>query len=141
MTDSPTTRTGANDDPLRVLVIDDDAMQLELVQRSLGRDGFEVETATNATSARSAIARFAPHFALVDVNIPGMSGDMLGELIRDGQSGAAATRFLLFSAWEGSKLRALANRLGAHGWVSKSTPLFDVGKTLRSLHAGGSEKA
>lgn len=129
-----------NDAKIRVLLMDDDPMQLELMQRTLERDGFEIATTANASGALAALRRFEPHIVLVDLSIPGMSGDALGSFIRAGSNGPA--RFLLFSASDPSSLRGLAVRVGAHGWLSKSTPIFEVSEKLRALHvAAGHARA
>lgn len=117
---------------LRLLVVDDDPMQLELVQRSLGHEGFVVETSSTLAAASAAVARFVPDVVLVDVNIPGMSRDDLRGFVA---AGGGHARVLLFSAEDGSRLKTLAASLGAHGWLSKSSALPEIARQLRELHA------
>ena len=118
-------------DDLRLLVVDDDPMQLELVQRALGHEGFVVETTSSLAGAAAAVQRFGPHVVLVDVNIPGMSRDDLRGFVATGGSRA---RVLLFSAEDGSHLKSLAAKLGAHGWLSKSAALPEIARRLREIH-------
>lgn len=120
---------------LRLLVIDDDPMQLELVQRSLHHEGFVVETASStdgASGAAAAVARFAPDVVLVDVNMPGLSPMDVCGCVRSGGSSALV---LLFSASDASQMKALAARLGAHGWLSKSAALPEIARQLRDHHS------
>jgi two-component system, OmpR family, response regulator len=119
---------------LRLLVVDDDPLQLELVQRALGYEGFLVETTSDLASATAAVERFGPDLVLVDVNIPGMSGEDLRGFVASGQTRA---RVFLFSASDGSQLKSLAAKLGAHGWLSKSSALPEIARRLRELHASG----
>jgi two-component system OmpR family response regulator len=116
---------------VRLLVVDDDPMLLEMIRRGLGGEGFAVETTTSPRSAGDAMKAFDPEIVLVDVNIPGMSDDDLGALVR---AKGERARVLLFSAHDGSRLRALAARVGADGWVSKSSELADLAKQLRRIH-------
>ncbi len=120
MTDSP-----------RVLVIDDDALQLELLQRVLSRDGFDVAVGASMNDIKTLASSFRPHLILMDVNIPGASGGAGVTMAR--AAAPAGTRFYLFSSCDDSKLRALARDLKADGWLSKSTPVADVSKKLWEL--------
>ncbi len=101
-----------SDANVRLLVVDDDPMQLELVQRALGYDGFVVDTSSAPASAVVALEQFRPQIVLVDVNIPGMSNlDLRGFVAR----GSDRARVLLFSAADTTQLRRLAAELGAYG--------------------------
>jgi DNA-binding response OmpR family regulator len=116
---------------LRLLVVDDDPMQLELVQRALGHEGFVVETTSTLAGATAAVERFSPDVVLVDVNIPGMSGEDLRGFVA---TGGTRARVLLFSASDGSHLKSLAAKLGAYGWLSKSAALPEIARRLREIH-------
>jgi DNA-binding response OmpR family regulator len=117
---------------VRLLVVDDDPMQLELVQRALGHEGFVVETSSTIAAAAVAVESFGPDVVLVDVNMPGMSSDDLRGFV---ERGGGRARVLLFSASDGSHLKSLAARLGAHGWLSKSSALPEIARQLSALHA------
>src|SRR5512146_1571655 len=97
---------------LRLLVIEDDAMQSELVERALARDGFEVRTAGTLVELRAVVAEFTPQLVLADVNMPDAPEGATVALVRELVPGA---RLVLYSAWEESKLRGLARELGADG--------------------------
>ena len=117
---------------LRLVVLDDDPFQVELVVRALARDGFEVRGATTLDELAAAIAALAPDIVLVDVNMPDAPSDRAVAAVR---VGAPAARLVLYSAWEASKLRALVRTLGADGYASKSDSVFELGARLRSLMA------
>ena len=67
---------------LRVLVVDDDGMYLELVQRSLRGFGMEVTTTDSSLGVSNLIRRLEPDVVLLDVNIPALSGDAVLGLAR-----------------------------------------------------------
>lgn len=115
----------------KVLVIDDDPIQLELMDRSLRYENFEVHTCRAALGFTNALKTFVPNIVLLDVNIPALSGDKLLQLTR--RMAPPSTKFLLFSACDESKLRALSRESGADGWISKSTSCFIVAQRLRKL--------
>jgi DNA-binding response OmpR family regulator len=117
----------------RVLVVDDDPMQLELVQRGLSRDGFEVRGVTTVADLAIEAKRFAPNVVLIDVNLPDSSGEHTVAVARESAPGA---RLVLYSAWEASKLRVLAMQLGVDGFISKSESVVAIGRRLQDLQRG-----
>jgi two-component system OmpR family response regulator len=116
---------------IRVLVVDDDVMQLELIERTLSRDGFEVRGATTLVELAAAAKTLSPHIVLMDINMPGVPSEQTIATARDAASSA---RVVLYSAWEESRLRGLAAQLKADGFISKSESVVALGKRLRELH-------
>jgi DNA-binding NarL/FixJ family response regulator len=112
-------------------VVDDDALQLELIGRALSRDGFEVTCRASPSTISEDVRRLAPDFVLLDVNMPGGPGGLALELGR--KAAPPGVRFLLFSASDESTLRALAAKLNADGYMSKSWPVTDIGRRLRNM--------
>jgi two-component system OmpR family response regulator len=107
------------DDPkYKVLIVDDDAFQLEVVSRTLRSYGFEVVTAESPIGVSNSVRSFKPDVVLVDVNIPALSGDKVIETVRRLSQGSA--RFVLYSACDEAELRTLAGQSKADGWISKS---------------------
>lgn len=119
------------DETFRILVVDDDKMQLDLVQRSLRADGFDVMTCSSPIGVTNVVRSFAPHIVLMDVNIPALSGDRLIGIARKGAP--AGTRFVLYSASDESTLRRLAREVEADGWLSKSVTGSDLAQRLRTM--------
>ena len=117
----------------RVLVVDDDPMQLELVERGLSRDGFEVRGVTTVAEMALQARQFLPDVVLIDVNMPDTSGERTIAVARDA---APKARLVLYSAWEDSKLRILALQLGADGFISKSESVVAIGRRLQDLQRG-----
>ena len=58
----------------RVLVVDDEPQLADLVARHLIREGYAAETATDGIEALSLASRRPFDLAVVDVNMPGMTG-------------------------------------------------------------------
>lgn len=114
----------------RVLLIDDDPMQLELLSRSLGYEGFEVHTLSDPKQAEDTVRNLVPDFVLLDLNIPGVTGSALIEAVR--AVAGDSTRVYIMSAADESKLRTLAANAKAHGYISKSMSSSDIAKKLKS---------
>jgi len=118
---------------IRVLVVDDEPMQLELVERALSRDGFEVRGVSTTRELVREGPAFLPHLVLLDVNLAGEQAD---QAVAAARGAAVGCRVVLYSAWEDSRLRSLSLRLGADGYISKSESVIAIGKRLRDLYRG-----
>src|SRR5438045_1362852 len=66
----------------RVLVVDDDPLQLKLLRIHLEHMGFEVATATGGAEALDQLQRMAPDAIVSDVLMPGLNGFQLCHSIR-----------------------------------------------------------
>jgi DNA-binding response OmpR family regulator len=118
---------------IRLLVVDDDPLQVELVQRGLQRDGFEVRGVTRFADLASEARAFEPGIVLLDVNMPDApETDMIGAV----RAAAPGARVVLYSAWEDAKLRVLVRQLGADGFISKSESVIAIGRRLHELQRG-----
>lgn len=117
---------------IRVLVVDDDQDQLALAERTLSAYGFDVRTHRSSLGVSNLVRTSAPDLVLLDVNIPALSGDKVLALAR--AQAPAATKFILFSASDESKLRALARASGADGYISKSVQGEELAQKLTAIH-------
>ncbi len=65
----------------RVVVVDDNLLNLELITFLLQDEGFEVEAVTDAEAALAAANLRRPEIFVIDVQLPGVSGlDLLRQL-------------------------------------------------------------
>ena len=98
-----------------VLVIDDDAAQLELTARFLEREGFAARTAPDGCRGLALARSLRPRAILLDVAMPGMDGwAVLARLKAEPELAAIPVVMVTFIAERG-----LASSLGAVGYVSK----------------------
>jgi two-component system, OmpR family, response regulator len=121
-----------SENKIRVLVVDDDVDQLMLLERTLNAYGFEVRTHRSSLGVSNLVRHATPDLVLLDVNIPALSGDKVLSLARN--QAPPATRFILYSASDESKLRALALASGADGYISKSTQGEALARKLISIY-------
>ena len=57
-----------------ILVVDDDLSDLSLMERTLSKAGYTVQTASNCQQALSILQKLIPSVLVFDVGLPGMSG-------------------------------------------------------------------
>src|SRR5919106_6685053 len=68
---------------VRVLVVDDEPMVLEVVSRYLERDGYIVDAAADGAEALEMFERRPPHLVILDLMLPSIPGlEVLRELRR-----------------------------------------------------------
>ena len=115
----------------RVLVVDDDPDQLDLVRRTLVPHGFEVQTHNSALGVSNLVRNGEPDLVLLDVNFPALKGDQVVGLAR--RYAPQGTKFILYSAADESKLRALALASGADGYLCKSVQGAELIQKLTAL--------
>lgn len=109
------------DDRQRILIVDDDPAHLESTKGILEAEGYEVATHSQPFGSTNAITTFNPHLVLLDVNMPGLSGEKLAEVYR-GNGRIRHVRVMLYSSNDEDSLRAASRRLQLDGYVCKGNP-------------------
>lgn len=77
--------------PKKVLVVDDDPMQLEVIKEILERNGMSCKTCSNAKEVVQALRKQNFDLILTDVQMPGMDGFNLLKLLRNSNIGNSRT--------------------------------------------------
>jgi CheY-like chemotaxis protein len=70
----------------RILVVDDNLINLKLASEMMECEGYQVDRASNAESALAAIALNLPNLVLMDLALPGMDGLALTRHLRSQES-------------------------------------------------------
>jgi len=105
-------------DPLKIMLVDDDRTTLEVLGALLEKEGHTVIQRDNAIGTTQAIIRESPDIVLLDVRMPGLSGDKLAELISARNANPPVV--VLHSASPRSDLEKLARRCGAAAVIEKA---------------------
>jgi len=58
----------------RILVVDDESQNVEVLSRLMTRLGYDILTAPDGESALQSVVRDRPDLVLLDVNMPGIDG-------------------------------------------------------------------
>ena len=111
-----------------ILVVDDDQPILLLMRNILKEFGFDPHVASTGSEAVRAVRTVHPDLVLLDMKMPGMSGDEVVEAMRD--AGADHIPILILSG-EPVDSSEIA-RLGVAGAVLKP---FDVGALVEQIRA------
>jgi PAS domain S-box-containing protein len=115
----------------RLLVVDDDPLQLKLASFRLGRLGFDVETAPDGAQALASIRRRRPDIVVSDVMMPELDGFGLAMALRQDPTLKTLPLVLVTSSYVESSDRELAQRAGANDLVIRTPELAEVVQMIR----------
>ena len=99
----------------RILVVEDEPMVAEVVERYLARDGHEVRVEADGRAALAAVDEFAPDLIVLDLMLPGLDGLEVCREVR--ARGETPVIMLTARGEEADKLLGLD--LGADDYVTK----------------------
>ncbi|HSS01959.1 MAG TPA: response regulator, partial [Kofleriaceae bacterium] len=116
----------------RLVIADDDPMQLKLATFRLARLGFDVEPVADGRAALEAVRRRAPDVVVSDVMMPELDGFGLAMALRQDPDLAKVPVLLVTSSYVEPADRALARRAGANDLVARTPELSELLDSLRS---------
>jgi PAS domain S-box-containing protein len=115
----------------RLIVADDDPLQLKLASFRLGRLGFEIETVPDGAAALEAVRRDPPDAVVSDVMMPELDGFGLAMALRQDPELKSLPLLLVTSSYVEPSDRELAQRAGANDLVVRTPELHEVIDLLR----------
>ncbi len=119
VSDSPT---------ITVLVVDDEAHNLDSLERIFRREGFAVLTASSGQKALDICRRNEVHVVVSDLMMPGMNGI---ELVKALKTVVPETEVVLMTAFGTVEKAVGAMRAGAYDFVEKPLKRIQMVKTVR----------
>jgi len=120
----------ADGQPVRVLVVDDEATLAELLQMALRYEGWDVRIAGDGLTAVQVARQFRPDVVVLDVMLPDIDGlDVLRRLRAD----AAEVPVLFLTARDAVEDRIAGLTAGGDDYVTKPFSLEEVVARLRGL--------
>jgi DNA-binding NarL/FixJ family response regulator len=122
---------------IRVCFVEDDARTRKFLSDWLGHvsDMQLVGGFSDAESALKDLPSATPDVALMDINLPGLSGI---ECVRRLKPILPATQFVMLTVYEDTDSIFEALSAGAAGYLLKHTPREDLLAGIRQVHAGSS---
>lgn len=102
----------------KILLVDDDALVLELYRKKLVAGGFEVRTAVDGMDAVKQLGNFTPDFAVLDLMMPKLSGIEVIKFMRSKPAFAKVPVAVLTNAFMSDQARTV-NTLGVHQAIVK----------------------
>ncbi|MGB0038601.1 MAG: sigma 54-interacting transcriptional regulator, partial [Terriglobales bacterium] len=114
----------------RVLVIDDESQNLELIRAALTQDGLEIFSADGPEEGLGIFAREHPHIVLLDLMMPRMSGMEVLERMVAADPG---TNVILMTAHYSTDSAVEAIRKGAYDYLTKPLDVLSLQGRITAL--------
>ncbi|WP_374446899.1 diguanylate cyclase [Stella sp.] len=109
---------GASEQPYSVLVVDDDAVIARAYSAALEGAGMVVETTCDPAEVPALIAAHFPDLVLMDLQMPGISGIELAQVIRQSRR-FLSLPIVFLSAEQDADRQLVARRFGGDDFITK----------------------
>jgi two-component system response regulator HydG len=111
-----------------VLIVDDEASNLESLGKIFEREGWRVALASSGAAALDALRRERASVVVTDLMMPGMSGE---ELLRAVKTLAPETEVVLMTAYGTVETAVSAMKEGAYDFITKPVKRHAIVKSVR----------
>ena len=118
-----------------VLVVDDNELNVLVAQRMLENWGYAVEVASSADEAEARMAQTLPFLVLLDVHMPGRSGDEAARAWRSSDASWASLPIIALTADAEASTKQLAQQAGMNDVIVKPFNPAHL-RSLVELYAG-----
>ena len=115
----------------RILVVDDNPINIELATHVLEQDGFLVLGACDAVAAMAAIESFHPDLILMDIQMPGMDGLQLSQRLKR-EPNTWNVLIVAFTAYAMKGDEAKMRAAGCDGYIPKPIEIATFAATVRA---------
>ena len=119
----------------KILIVDDDQLTLTLLTGVLEFNGYEVIQAKNGEDALATVVLDEPRLAMLDINMPGMSGLDLAKRLRSDSD----IPFVFLSGVSDEDVVKRAVEYGASGYLVKPVDVQNLIPTIEAALARASE--
>lgn len=118
----------------KILVVDDEHINVEFFQVMLSRLGYDVSTAGDGDTALERIAEEKPDLVLLDNILPGKTGWEITRLVKQDEAyrEVAATPIIMFSAMDDVQDKVEGFELGIEDYITKP---FNFSEVLARIQA------
>ena len=116
----------------RVLIVDDNPLNLELAKEVLAAAGYVVRQAASGAEALAAVRQELPQIILMDIGMPQMDGYAVLKVLRAGPATASIPVVAVTSyAMAGDERRA--REAGFDGYIPKPIDVRDLPRTVAEV--------
>ncbi|RYY48842.1 MAG: response regulator [Chitinophagaceae bacterium] len=112
-----------------ILLIDDDADVLKLLEIKLLREGYQVKTLLHGFDLLDTVSESRPDLIVMDVNMPYIAGSALCKILKNNAS-TATVPIIMFSGNE--NVEKISSTCGADGFLTKPCDPASLVTAVRS---------
>ena len=118
--------------PARILIVDDDPQNRQLLEVMLAPEGYLISTAANGGEALAKVAEQPPDLILLDVMMPGMDGYQVVSRIKSNLA-TKHIRVLMLSALDDRNSKMHGVSAGAEDFLTKPVNRAELCARVRNL--------
>ena len=118
--------------PARILIVDDDRHNRQLLEVMLTPEGYRIMTAATGEEALAIVAQQPPDLILLDVMMPGMDGYQVAARIKSNLA-TKHIRVIMLSALDDRNSRMHGLSAGAEDFLTKPVNRAELCERVRSL--------
>jgi two-component system alkaline phosphatase synthesis response regulator PhoP len=122
-----------------ILVVDDEQDIVDLISYNLSKEGYEVATASNGTSAVELAQRMRPDLVILDIMMPGLDGFEVCRTLRQDPS-MQSTAIVFLTAKAGEIDQILGLELGADDYIQKPISPRVLLARVKTIFRRGSDR-
>jgi two-component system response regulator AtoC len=111
----------------KILIIDDEPSQLELLRMFLSRKGYIVKCTATASEGIEADKRFAPDVIILDIHLPDMDGLEALQCFKEKNPKA---NIIMITAYHDMETTVKAMKLGAYEYITKPIDAEELEKAI-----------
>ncbi len=119
-------------DPLRVLIVDDEAELVSALEERLNLRGFQASGVTTGAEALLRLAELPFDVVVLDLKMPGLGGLEVIKRIKDEHPGL---HVILLTGWGSEEDARKGQELGAYDYLMKPVKIDDLVRVLLSACA------
>lgn len=116
----------------RILIVDDQTLMREHMQRLLAREGYELAYAVNGVDALQKVTEFAPDLVLLDVRMPEMDGFEVCRRLR-ADPHTADIPVIMVTAFDDREARLEGLDAGADDFIPKPYDSIELRARVRTI--------
>lgn len=119
----------------RVLIVDDNPLNVLLVKTLLSQEGYTLAEAGDAQQALAAVASMKPHLILMDLELPGMDGLTLARQLKT-HPATRGIRIVIFTAHTAADTEGAVRAAGCEGLMTKPIEPASFREAVQGYLAG-----
>jgi CheY-like chemotaxis protein len=123
-----------------ILVVDDDAEVVSVIQHALESRGATVSQASDGVEAAEVAEQVHPDLVVLDMMLPKRGGMLVLERLKKPKPDSKVPYVVMITANEGARHRAFAESLGVDGYINKPFRLSRLIAVVEELLGDQSKK-
>ncbi len=118
----------------KIVIVDDETDFCSSMKESLELTGdFEVETCSDGQAAVPLIQRFQPNLILLDIRMPGLTGDEIAEQLKKQEATRNIPVVFLTALVTDEEMEERGNVIGGHYFVAKPVRSEELLRLIQSI--------